>query len=58
VTRNGNDDPTIEDGDQFGEDGEMLSVWDAADICLSRSMDENYTIGCDENEQRRAADLD
>lgn len=58
MTRKGNDDLIIEDDDEDGEDGESLSVWDAADIWLSRGMDEDYTFGYDESELRRAADLD
>ena len=37
---------------------ESLSVWDAADIWLSKGMDEDYTFGYSEDELRRAADMD
>ena len=47
-----------DEDDSSDEDGESLSVEDAADIWLSRGMDEDYTFGFDEGELRRAAGLD
>jgi hypothetical protein len=44
-----------EDGD---DDGEALSVYDAADIWRSEGEDEGYTFGYSEEELRRAADED
>lgn len=47
-----------EDHDTDGGSGEMLSVWDAADIWLSSGMDEDQTFGYTEDELRRAAGQD
>lgn len=48
-----------DEDDSAGEDqGESLSVEDAADIWRSHGMDEDYTFGYDATELRRAADLD
>ncbi len=45
-----------EDDDADGDTGEALSVWDAADIWLSKGMDEDYRFGYTEDELRRAAE--
>jgi hypothetical protein len=42
--------------DAEGDSGETLSVWDAADIWLSKGMDEDYMFGYTEDELRRAAE--
>jgi hypothetical protein len=47
-----------DEDDSTDEEGESLSVWDAANIWLSHGMDEDYTFGYDVSELRRAADLD
>lgn len=47
-----------DEDDSTDEDGESLSVSDAADIWLSHGMDEDYTFGFDEGELRRAAGPD
>lgn len=47
-----------DEDDSTEEDGESLSVGDAADIWLSHGMDEDYTFGYDQSELRRAAGLD
>ena len=39
-----------------GDSGETLSVWDAADIWLSKGRDEDYMFGYTEDELRRAAE--
>ena len=49
------DDYLSDDDDADGDLGERLSVWDAADIWLSKGMDEDYTFGYTEDELRRAA---
>ncbi len=36
-------------------DSDSLSVYDAADIWLSKGMDDDYTFGYSESELRRAA---
>lgn len=38
------------------EDGETLSVWDAANIWLSNGKDEDYMFGYSREELQRAAD--
>ncbi len=43
------------DRDADGYTGETLSVWDAADIWLSKGQDEDYRFGYTEEELRRAA---
>lgn len=48
-------DPNEDEGD---EEGETLSVYDAADIYISKGQDEDYTFGYSEDELRRAADDD
>ena len=51
-------------GDSFDDDeddedhAEALSAWDAADIWLSRGMDEDYMFGYSEEELRKAAGFD
>ena len=45
-----------DDDDADGDTGEALSVWDAADIWLSKGMDEDYMFGYTEDELRRAAE--
>ena len=45
-----------DDDDADGDPGETLSVWDAADIWLSKGMDEDYRFGYTEDELRRAAE--
>lgn len=47
-----------DDDGSTDEDGDSLSVSDAADIWLSHGMDEDYTFGYSEGQLRRAADLD
>lgn len=42
--------------DEDDEEGESLSVYDAADIWRSKGEEEDYTSGYDEDELRRAAD--
>lgn len=44
-----------DDDDADGDTGETLSVWDAADIWLSKGQDEDYRFGYTEEELRRAA---
>ena len=44
--------------DSAGDDEESLSLSDAADVWLSQGVDDDYTIGYDEDELRRAARLD
>lgn len=44
----------VDDAD--GDTGEALSVWDAADVWLSKGMDEDYMFGYTEDELRRAAE--
>lgn len=48
----------LPDEDEDSEDGESLSVYEAADIWHSRGEDEGYTFGYSEDELRRAADED
>lgn len=45
-----------DDDDADGASGEALSVWDAADIWLSKGRDEDYMFGYTEDELRRAAE--
>ena len=40
--------------DEDYDDGETLSVWDAADIWASNGKDEDYTFGYTEEELERA----
>jgi hypothetical protein len=46
------------DEDEDSEDGESLSVYEAADIWRSHGEDGGYTFGYSEDELRRAADED
>lgn len=43
-----------DDDDENGDAGERLSVWDAANIWLSRGKDEDYMFGYTEDELQRA----
>lgn len=43
-------------GDADGDSGETLSVWDAADIWLSKGRDEDYMFGYSEDELRSATE--
>jgi chromosome segregation ATPase len=45
-----------DDEDTDGDSGEALDVHDAADIWLSKGMDEDYRFGYTEDELRRAAE--
>src|SRR4051794_34279007 len=45
-----------DDDDADGDTGESLSVRDAADIWISKGMDEDYMFGYSEDELRRAAE--
>lgn len=45
-----------DDGDADGDSGETLSVWDAADIWLSKGRDEDYMFGYSEDELRSATE--
>lgn len=45
-----------DDDDDADGSGERLSVEDAADIWLSKGMDEDYTFGYSDDELRRAAE--
>jgi chromosome segregation ATPase len=44
------------DDDAGGNTGERSSVWDAADIWLSKGIDEDHMSGYTEDELRRAAE--
>ena len=40
--------------EEYNEDGEAISVWDAADIYLSRGFDEDYRFGYTHEELMKA----
>ncbi len=40
----------LDDIDEFDDDDETLSVWDAAEIWASHGKDEDYTFGYSEEE--------
>ena len=47
----------VDDWQDLENGGQSLSVYDAADIWLSKGQDEDYMFGYSEDELRRAADM-